>query len=321
VIAWLVLLQASLAIAVPGPAGHPEYLPLRVAEAEGYFAQEKLSVSLHGARSEAAAAQALGRGQVALAATSVDAAMRVGHAGGEPPRLVFGLTAAPPVAVLVPAARKAEIRGLADLAGRTVGIPSPGTPAELALVWLLARAHVRVNQVTITSHGERALPGALDSGALDAAVIADPWATRLIEAGRAVALADLRDRGEAASRLGGPTVSAALFARADTTLGPAELVPLLRALLHAVERIRTATPAELQARLPASAAGDPDDFDVVVRGIRKSFLPDGRVSRDAIEAAVALVQARTPVPAKVNLPRRLDRLLLMEPLEQALRQP
>ncbi|MGH7369156.1 MAG: hypothetical protein ACREK9_22400, partial [Candidatus Rokuibacteriota bacterium] len=82
--AWLVLLQASLTIAVAGPATSPEYLPLRVAEAEGLFAARQLTVSLRSERSDAGAAEALAAGQAQLAATSLDAALRLGSADGTP---------------------------------------------------------------------------------------------------------------------------------------------------------------------------------------------------------------------------------------------
>src|SRR5262245_30414155 len=124
----MLLLQTTLTITVAGPLGSPEYLPLRIAEAEGYFADEGLRVSLRTVRAEAGAAEALGRGQSDLAATSLDAALRFGHVQGAPPRLAFGLTRAAPVALLVPAGQKDTIRTVQDLVGKTVGIPAPGTP-------------------------------------------------------------------------------------------------------------------------------------------------------------------------------------------------
>ena len=61
-IAWLVLLQASLTIAVAGPATAPEYLPLHVAQAGGLFAAQKLTVTLRPYRSEPSAAEGLAAG-------------------------------------------------------------------------------------------------------------------------------------------------------------------------------------------------------------------------------------------------------------------
>ena len=110
----------------------------------------------------------------------------LGTPAGAPPRLVFGLTATPAVALLVPAARQETLRSLDDLAGTTVGVPAPGTPSEFMLLALLARAGIRIPRVTVKSYGERGLAGALESGQVAAGMLGDPYATRLIEDGKAV---------------------------------------------------------------------------------------------------------------------------------------
>jgi NitT/TauT family transport system substrate-binding protein len=289
-----------------------------VALAEGYFDAEHVAVSLRDTRAEPPAAEALGRGRVSLAATSLDAALQTGDVGGDPPRLVFGLTAAPPVVLLVPAARRDAVRSLADLAGQTIGIAAPGTPGALALVSLLDRAGVRVGQVSVQSFGERGVAAALESGRVGAAVVPDPWATRLLDGGTAVALVDLRRRAEAERWLGGATVHAAVFARADTRLGTAELAPLSRALLRALTRIRDGRAEEIAARLPAAVVGAPEEFAARLAGARDSFLADGRVSPDALRASIALARGRVAIPARVDIPRDTGRLLLTEPLADAL---
>jgi hypothetical protein len=319
VISWVVLAQAMLTIATAGPATAPEYLPLWVAQAEGYFAQERLAVSLVPTRTETAAAETLARGQADLAATSLDAAMVFGATGGRPPRLVFGLTATPSVALLVPTVRKDAIRDLGDLAGSTLGIPAPGTPAELMLLALLARARVPVPRVTVKSFGERSLAGAIESGEISAGMLPDPYATHLIEEGKAVALVDLRQRGARERWLGSPGVHSALFVRAESQLGSAELTPLCRALLRALARIETAAPEDLQTKLPASIVGfPPEDFAVRLLGARGTYLHDGRVTGAMLESSLAVVRSRGPIPAKVKVPGNLDRLLFMEPLDEAL---
>jgi NitT/TauT family transport system substrate-binding protein len=310
-------LQATLTIGVAGPAISPEYLPVRVAEAAGHFAEEKLQVSIQTFRSPADAAAALASGRVDLAATSLDAALRLGHLRGAPPRLIYGLTVAPPVALLVPEGRKAEIRGLADLEGKTVGITAPGTPEAEALGALLLNAGIRPERVTVASYGERPLARALGAGQVAAAVIGDPWATRLVREGQAAVLADLRTPAEAARWLGADTVHAAVFIPASSRLADADLVPLARALLRGSRRVRAAPPGDLAAGLGASVIGDPEDFALRVEGARGVFIADGMVAPDALEAAVRLAEARARLPAVVNLPGRLERLLFLEPLRQA----
>jgi NitT/TauT family transport system substrate-binding protein len=317
VIPWLVLLQATLTIATAGPSTAPEYLPLWVAQGEGYFAQEHLAVSLVVSRADAPAAEALARGRANLAATTLEAALVFGATAGSPPKLVFGLTATPAVALLVPAARKDAIRSIADLAGSTVGIPAPGTPAEFMLLALLARGRVQVPKLTVKSFGERALAGAVEAGEVAAGMLPDPYATRLIAEGKAVALADFRKRGELERWFGAPGVHSGLFVPRDTWLGAAELKPLCRALLRAMARIQTATPEDLRATLPASVVGfPPDDFTVRLQGARGIFLEDGLVTPEMLKASIALIETRGSIPARVKMPGNVNRLLFMEPLKE-----
>ena len=314
---WLVLLQTTLAIATSGPATSPEYLPLWVAQSEGYFAQEGLAVNLVPARAETGAAEALARGHAQLAATSLGAALLLGHVSNNPPKLVYGLTAAPPVVLLVAAARKDAIQTLADLVGRTVAVPAPGGPADFALASMLARADIPVTRLTVQSFGDRGAVGAIEAGRADAASLGDPYATRLIEDAQAVALADLRKRGEPERWLGGPTVYAGLFARHDGAPPSAQLTALARALNRAVARIETAEPDDLRAKLPGSVVGTPQDFAIRLLGSRQIYLGDGVVTPDALAAGIALVRNRLPIPDKVKIPRSVDKLLLMEPTAQA----
>src|SRR5262249_25591803 len=116
----IVLLQA-LSLAIAGPANSPEYLPLRVADAEGLLAREGREVNIGARGAEAGAAEALMRGQAALVATSLDAMLRFGpRSVNQGARLVFGLTAAPPVVLLVPTSQTALVRSVNDLSGTKV---------------------------------------------------------------------------------------------------------------------------------------------------------------------------------------------------------
>jgi NitT/TauT family transport system substrate-binding protein len=308
-IGWLVLLQASLTIAVAGPATSPEYLPLHVAKAENLFVAQDLDVTLRSARSDAGAAEALGSGRAQLAATSLDSALRLGGADGVPPRLLWGLTAAPPVALLLNPARVDTIRSVADLAGQTVGLTAPGMPEDRALGLLLARARIPLHRLTVRSLGERGVARALEGGEVAAAVVAEPYATRLVESGKAVVLVDLRTARDAAAALGGPTVNAGLFAPAGHLPRAATLRALAAALGAALARVTSGDSAVLEASLPPAVIGSPADFAIRLRTARRLFLPGGHVSLEALEHSVELAQRRAPLPARVKLPSAEDLLL------------
>jgi NitT/TauT family transport system substrate-binding protein len=312
-IAWLVLLQASLTIAVAGPITSPEYLPLHAAQAQGHFAAQQLAVTLRPMRSDAGAAEALALGHAQLAATSLDAALRLGHVDGAPPRLVWGLTAAAPVALLVNPARAASIRSAADLVGQTVAVPAPGTAEDQTLGLLLARADVPFSRVALRSLGERGAARALESGEVAAAVLSEPYVSRLVAEGKATVAVDLRTAADAAVALGGPTVNAALFGRAGALPEAATLRRLGAALQAAVARVGGSEPAALAEGLPAAVIGSPADFAARLRSARDLFLPGGRVSVEALEHSLALVRSRAPLPVAVKLPRRVEQLLAEPP--------
>jgi ABC-type nitrate/sulfonate/bicarbonate transport system substrate-binding protein len=317
-------LWAAITIAVAGPATSPEYLPLHVAQAEGYFAAEKLEVTLKVEPSERDAAEALAHGRVTIAATSLDAAYRLGHVKGSPPPLIFGLTAAAPVAVLLSPNHKDTIHSPGELRGQPVGLPGVGTPEQAMLATILSRAGVKIHQVPLRSFSNRGLAAAVAQGDVAAGVMADPWLSRGVEDGTAFVLADLRSRAGAARWLGAETVHAALFVRADGKPEDEELEALARALLRAVAKVTEASAESLASVLPASvtgprgAAGQASDFALRLAGARQIYLPRGRVTEDMLKASVEQARERSPLPAAVKLPWwRWGPLLLTGPLERA----
>lgn len=325
---WLLLLHAAIAsvpvdlahasegatatrpltVSVAGPITSAEYLPIRVAEAAGYFADERVTVSIRDTRSPADAAQDLGTGTVSLAATSLDAAIRMGATAGKPPLLVIGLTAAPPVALLVPTSMKAAVRGPADLAGRQVGIPAPGSPEHAVLLSLLRAADVPVARLRIESYGDQGLAAAIASGSVAAGVLGEPWTTRLVESGAAVAIVDLAKPAVAEKWLGGPTVHAAVFAPAAGAGAP-ELGPFVRAVTRALAHLEAASAADVARGLPPAVVGFPGDLALRLQALQALYLRDGRVDPARMANSLVRLRERWPVPVKVELPRRPGHLL------------
>jgi NitT/TauT family transport system substrate-binding protein len=313
----MLLLQA-LTLAVGGTAGSPEYLPVRIADAQGDFAREGLTVTVKSTRSESGAAEALAQGQADLAATSLEAVLRFGHRQGATlPRVVFGLTAAPPVALLVGQRRGGDVTTLGDLTGARIGFAAPGGSEQTWLQAALARQRLDPSQVELMALGSRGVILALDSGDVRAAVVAEPAASTLVDDGRARVLVDLRSPAAVRQALGVPTVNAAVFVRAERRIGDRELVALARALLAAQQRIATESPAALADRLAKPVVGAGDEFARRVAAARAASLPNGLVEPDAVKATIAAIRAHVPLPHTLRVPRPED-LLHLEPLRRAL---
>ena len=315
----LIALLQTLTLAVSGPATSPEYLAIRVAEAEGYFVREGLDVTVRTTRAESGAAEALAQGQVDLTATTLESLLRFGpRAPDQTPRLVFGLTAAPPFAVLVAAAHAGGVRSVEDLEGLRVAVTTPGAPELVWFGWLLARTGVSVAQLHLMSLGERGLVRAIDSGEIHAALVQEPMATRLLVEGRATLLADFRTPAGVAKALGIQTVSAGVFVRADRRPADVHLAAFARALLDAQERIRAASAEELAARLPGRATGAQEDFALRLQAARACQLPDGLVSAEEVQQTIGIIRAHTPLPAVLRIPRP-EGLLHLEPLQATIK--
>jgi NitT/TauT family transport system substrate-binding protein len=310
----LILLLQTLVLAVSGPPTSPEYLPIRVAEAEGYFAAEGLAVTAKTPRAESGAAEALAQGQADLAATTLEAMLRFGlRAASQAPRFVFGLTAAPPVALLVGASHTSTVRSIEDLSALRVGVTTPGAPEHAWFGWLLARSGLSVAQVSVTSLGERGLVAAIESGDVHVALVREPMATRLLSEGRAKLLADFRTPRAVAETLGTSSVNAAVFVRADRRPPDRDLFAIARALKKAEQRIRNGDPREVAAKLPTQVVGEPEEFTARLAASRPLYLPDGIVSADQVQQTIAIIRAHTPLPQSVRIPRPEDMLQIKAP--------
>lgn len=311
----LILLVQALTVAVSGPPSSPEYLPLHVAAAEGHFGAEGVEVTLRHVRSETAAAEALARGRVDLAATSLEAALRAPFKDAtQAPRLVFALTAAPPVALL---SGLPTFRSVADLAGTRVGLGAPGAPEAAWFGALLSRARLKPTQVDAVSLGDRGVAGALAAGEVSAALVPEPFARRLLDEHAAHLLADLRDPEATARALGTRTVNAGIFVRPDRPPDERAVAAVVRALL-AAERLLLSAPAEpLAVRLPVSVVGRRDEFRDTLEAARRLYVSDGRVDAHAVRSTLEILGARSPFPPRVPVTRPAS-LLDLRPLERAL---
>jgi NitT/TauT family transport system substrate-binding protein len=319
ILAAIVLLQ-SLVMAIAGPATSPEYLPIRVAEAEGLFTREGLKVEIRTTRAEPGAAEALMQAQADLAATSLDAIARYGSRSvTQGPRLVFGLTAAPPVVLLVPASQAEIVKSLNDLPGTRMGLSSPGAPEHAWFGWLLARSGLSIAQMWVVSHGSRGLVSAVESGDVHSGLVHEPWASRLIADGQARVLVDLRTPATVAQALGGPTLNAGVFARADRRPRDRDLSGLARALLAAEARIASAKPDELAALLSRRVVGPSEEFAARLEATRRIYLPDGMVTADQIRDTLALLRAHQPFPVTSRVPPP-EEMLHIEPLRRVVTQ-
>jgi NitT/TauT family transport system substrate-binding protein len=314
----------SLIVSVGDIANDLAYLPVHAALALGTFDAEGVQVTLKRAKHPTAAMTALRDREAAVAVTTMDEAIRGAWARKLPVQVLVAHVRAPALALLVAPAARDAVRRVEDLRGRAVAIPGPGTTGHLLLVTLLRGARIEPWQVDIRSLGSAALLTRLSGEELAAAMVEEPWASRLLEAGRVGLLMDLRRPEETERVLGGPfyeVVSVAVTppkpdaketgerkpGRAAKKEVPRALPPesALAAFTRAVVRVQawlaTAPPTEVADRLPASIVRDRARFEARLAARRAAYVEGGEPTPTGLEATLRVLRAGSPWPVALSV--------------------
>lgn len=147
------------------------FLPVRVAQTLGYYAEDGLEVDMSEVVGGAKALQALMGGSVDVAAASMSDAVQL-VAEGQAVRGFLLFYTRPTVALAVAPSRSSSIRTISDLKGRTVGVTAPGSASHQILNYLLVSSGLSAGDVSTVSVGMSASSvAALEHGTVDAAVL------------------------------------------------------------------------------------------------------------------------------------------------------
>ena len=287
-------------------------------------------MTLKRAKHPTGAVTALRDRETGIAVTTLDEAIRGAWARKLPVQVLAAHVRAPAVALLVAAAARDTVRRVEDLRGKPVGNPGPGTTGHLLLAAVLRGARIQPWQVDTRSVGSTALLAQLGAGDLAAAMVEEPWASRLLAAGRAGVLIDFRQPSEVERVLGGPfyeVVSVAVTsskddkddkdkkdpskAGADAKKGtPARIEPppeiALAAYARAVARVQawlaTTPPASVAERLPPSLVGDRARFEARLGALQAAYAGTGDVTREGFEATIRVLRGGgSPWPVSLTV--------------------
>lgn len=282
-------------------------IPYEAARARGYFAQQGLEVELVYTRGGSAAMQALVGGAVDYAATALDVALQAYNRGAR--ILRFASTGQLPLfALAVGPKGAATVRGVADLAGRTVGVSALGNADHALLLFLLRKAGVDPKRVQYAALGTN-LFEPLRAGQVDAGMIQEPALSLLLEAGGR-SLVNLMDLQQARARLGGAYEFMGVAVRAterDARLD--EMKRLTAALQKGLNFVRTANVALIAKTLPAQliAGGDRAQLEKVIERYRRSLYPaSARIDLASARRVVESQQVAELLPRSFELDGLLD---------------
>jgi len=258
-------------------------VPYEVARPAGHFKKHGLDVELVYTRGGSAAMAALVGNAVDYAATSLDVAITAFAKGAGITR--FAVTGRLPLFALVTAPRTAaQIKGVGDLQGRTVGVSGLGNADHALTLFLLANVMADAGKVKFATMGVNLLE-ALRQGQIDAGLVQEPALTLLQRAGARV-IVNAMNLADAERYLGGAYEFMGVAVRSkEAAQRKDEMVTLTRALADALQALRKMNGAELIAALPKEMTTglDTKEFGEIIVRYRDSLYPE-RVTIDLAAA-------------------------------------
>ena len=306
----------SLVVAVGAPAGRAAekvtvgiggvalmvYLPTVLAKAKGYFADEGLDVEIldiKGGGSQAASA--LIGGSVDFSANAIDHAIKA-KVQKKDLIAVHSHVRLPVMGIVVANKYKGEIKSLADLKGRPVGVTSPGSQTHMVLGFLLAKSGVKADDVKIIGAGGSTMPLAIEKDSVHAGMMVDPFFTVFMKQGKGYALVDMFTMKGAAAAMGGEVQGTTLLTRPDVIAArPATVQKMVNALVRANKLIVSSSGEDMAKMLPKELSGDLKLYAESFEHSREAFPPDSLVSREGVARVIETMRVFDVVPAGMKI--------------------
>jgi NitT/TauT family transport system substrate-binding protein len=314
IVALAVLIAMCVAGATPVP-GAPEkvsvgiggvalmvYLPTALAKAKGFFAEEGLDVEIldiKGGGSQAASA--LIGGSVDFSANAIDHAIKA-KVQKKDLVAVHSHVRLPVMGLVVANKYKGQIKSIADLKGRPLGVTSPGSQTHMILGYLLAKSGVKASDVKIMGAGGSTMPLAIEMDSVHAGMMLDPFFTVFLKQGKGFALVDMFTTKGTVDAMGGEVQGTTLLTRPDVIAKrPATVQKMVNALVRANKLIVQSSGEELAKTLPKELAGDLKLYAESFEHAKEAFPPDSLVSRDGVARVIETMRVFEAVPADMKI--------------------
>lgn len=273
----------KIVLSAPGPRSI-SYLPVNLIPAIGADREEGIALHIVSTGGGGVALNYLMTRNADFAVADFPAAMSLHANGGD----VIGIAAvsdAPLFVLMVRAGLKGQVKRIADLRGKVVGVntgtkKSKTTSQQLAEL-LLKSDGVDLDMVRIVPAGQSWVEQSslMLSGTADAVMGDEPFASRLAADGKVFFLANLADSATRKKIPGANFLHATLVTRSDMIRDePRKVAKMVRMMVNSLQWIAQHTPEEVVDKLKVS---NPEERNSLLLALRKypyAFSRDGRFS-------------------------------------------
>lgn len=288
----LLLLLASLAqaadlsrivVSAPGPR-NISYLPVDLIPAIGADREEGVSLKILHTGGGGVALNNMTTKNADFAVAGVPAALSLKSNGGDVV-VIAPVNDAPLFVLMVRSELKGKVRRIADLKGKVIGVntstKSSKTTSQQLAELLLKSDGVALDQVRIVPAGQSWVEQSslMISGAADAVVGDEPFASRLLADGRVFFLAHLAQPETVKGIQGTNFLHAALETRGDVIANePAKVEKMVRMVKKSLAWIASHTPEQVADALDIKDAEERRALVLALKKYPRSFSRDGKFS-------------------------------------------
>lgn len=285
------------------------YLPLTIAERQGYFKEEGLDVTIVDFKGGSQSLQALVGGSADVVTGAYEHTIRM-QVKGQDIRALIELGRFPGIALGVRKELAAKVKTPADLKGLKIGVTAPGSSTNMFTAYLLVKNGIKPDEVSFIGVGTGAgAVAAMKKGDIDAIANLDPVISTLERDGLIAIIADSRTEEGTRAIFGGTNPAAVLYTKHDfAEKNPKTAQALVNAFYKALKFIEKATPEEI-------AASVPEDFYLnhkalylaALKNSKPMYSRNGIITAEAMKAALELLSVDPEIAtAKFDVANTFD---------------
>ncbi|MEP9378953.1 ABC transporter substrate-binding protein [Aquabacter sp. CN5-332] len=295
-----------------GVGGKPllYYLPLTIAERNGYFKDEGLDVTINDFGGGAKSLQALIGGSIDVVTGAYEHTIRM-QAKGQDIVSTIELGRYPGIVLVVKKDKEDKYKSIKDLKGAKIGVTAPGSSTNFFVNFLLAKNGLKPEDVSFVGVGGGASAVAqMKRGEIDAMSNLDPVITKLESDGDAVVLADSRTEAGNNAIFGGTNPAAVLYMKTDFVKeNPITTQKLTNAFYKALKWLQTATPEDVAKVVPEEyLLGDKALYIAAVKASKPIYSITGVIPESGMKNALGMLVEFDPElkGAKIDLAKTFD---------------
>jgi NitT/TauT family transport system substrate-binding protein len=272
------------------------YLPLTIAERQGYFKDEGLDVEIPDFAGGAKALQALVGGSADMVSGAYEHTINM-QAKNQPIKAVVLQASYSSIVLLMPKDKAAKYQGPKDLKGFKIGVTAPGSSTNMFVNNLLAKGGLKPSDAAFIGVGAGAgAVAAMEKGEIDAISNLDPVISQLEATGKYVAVADSRTEKGMKEIYGGDYLASTIYVNEDfIKKNPNTTQAVVNAMVRSLRWIAKATPEQIMAVVPKEYKGS--DVSLYKNALLKNMIgysQDGQMSLKAAQNVYAVLKQFEP---------------------------